>query len=193
ISNVKATCTQGCAVDTSLREFAPTSNQGALRSSIPKFLFAPRVLCAETPQAAVGDSCKLNGTMPCLPTRAQLAADGTVTGQTYLVCGADEKCAAAPAPVIPQYLEPCAPSYITQYGHPGVNAFATTGSGACLLAWNTATQAVATGRTTKCVGDWDCPAGSLCDDQVVSVHFNDFSAVCKPGPRGVLTPAMLAP
>lgn len=57
--------------------------------------FEPVVLCAETPAMFPGAPC---GPTLCLPTRAQLATDGTVIGQQYIVCG-EETCIPRPAPV----------------------------------------------------------------------------------------------
>ncbi|HLL25708.1 MAG TPA: hypothetical protein VK427_26405 [Kofleriaceae bacterium] len=178
-----ATCAEGCAVEVEFPE------RRVEDLGIAQLTAAPRVLCAETAEARVGDACKPDGTLPCLPTRAHLAADGTVTGQTYLACGANQTCATAPPPVISRYLEACDPAIVAEHGANGVNRGVSVGGvDACLLALNAATHTVASGRTKRCVGDWNCPAGSLCDDQVSGV-----AAVCKPGPRGMLSPAMLAP
>jgi hypothetical protein len=63
---------------------------------------------------------------------------------------------------------------------------------ACLLAFDPVTQVVASGITRRCIGDWQCPEHALCDDQIPRLVGGDPIAVCKPGPRGTLTPAMLS-
>ncbi len=158
------------------------------------FPLTPLVLCAETPVAQLGDPCAAQGEA-CLPTRATLAPDGTVTGQQHLVCGADRTCIGTTAPTVPSYLAPCAPPVLEQYGTAGqlgVVADPDRASAACLLAWDAATSAIASGQSIVCVGDWECPAGALCDDQLPLLTPSTAPvAVCKPGPRGTLTPAML--
>jgi hypothetical protein len=150
---------------------------------------AAQVLCAETPEAQVGDACNVTGTEPCLPTRAQLNGDGTVSGQSYLACNVTSgQCEAAGAPDVPMYLQACDATTLSQYGI--ANAVGTAGP--CLIAWNSSTQTAASGQTRECVGDWDCPEGALCDDQIAPLGTSARLAVCKPGPRGTLTPAMLS-
>src|SRR5438477_574729 len=76
--------------------------------------------------------------------------------------------AAAAAPVIERYLAPC-PTTAAQYTTPGIDGSAYAGQDGglfmqtCLLAWDPTTKTVASGLTIECVGDWECPAGSLCD------------------------------
>lgn len=43
-----------------------------------------------------------------------------------------------------------------------------------------------TGCTKSCMGDQECPMGSVCDDSLLNLR-PPYSpgAVCKPGPRGV--------
>jgi hypothetical protein len=86
-------------------------------------------------------------------------------------------------------MEPCDSATLSMYGTSGVNG----GIGVCLLAWDDATQSVASGITRSCMGDWECPAGALCDDQITALDLSGTLALCKPGPRGTLTPAMLSP
>jgi hypothetical protein len=166
-----------------------------------------RSLCVDTPEAMIGDAC--NGMdQECLPTRAHVATDGTVTDQQYLRCDyTTSTCVAASAPVFedanrqPFYLTRCADLTLTQYGVDGVNGTVLTGGydvpgryAACLLAWDAATQTVASGLTATCYGDWECPTGALCDGSVNLIATAGMHvAVCKPGPRGMLTPAMLSP
>lgn len=177
-----ATCAQGCAVEAS---------RTTIGTGDP-LVDAPSLLCAETPAAAVGDPC--GATRPCLPTRATLAADGTVTGQTYLACGAGGTCVAAAAPTIDRYLQACDASTIATYGVAGATGIVDLGGGqACLIAWDAAAGAPTSGVTRACVGDWECPISALCDDRLVQLTASAGPiAVCKPGPRGSLTPAMLA-
>jgi hypothetical protein len=65
----------------------------------------------------------------------------------------------------------------------------------CLLAWDASTNMVKSAVSQVCLGDWDCPSGSFCDDQIppLPASFPTKFAVCNPGPRGTLTPAMLVP
>ena len=171
-----ATCASGCTIE-GVRTY---SWQATL---VPK---APQ-LCAETDVAVAGGPC------PCLPVRATLASDGTVAMTTYLRCVAGA-CEAAPAPTIASYLQRCDAATLAQYGVQDVNGVVVAGDAGCLLAWNPATSAVTSGVTQRCIGDWDCPAGSLCDDEVATVNpVGEAVAVCKPGPRGSLTPQMLSP
>jgi hypothetical protein len=173
---------------------------------IAAFAADPQVLCAETPEAKSGDSCELDSRgyrMACLPTRAKLAADGTVTGQDYLTCDpGTSRCVAASPPVIGAYLLPCDAATIARYGTAGAvgvvdldtPANPAIGASACLVAWDAATNAAASGLSAKCMGDWECPAGALCDDRMTVLSGGPYAiGVCKPGPRGTLTPAMLAP
>jgi hypothetical protein len=171
-----ATCTAGCA----------------LAIDVPggyDFQGSVAVLCAETPAAQVGDPCDRN----CLPTRASIAADGTVT-QQYLACADDpttgaSACAAAPAPIVASYLQPCAPYQLADAGnYPGQDGVIDE---SCLIAWDGTT--LHAGTTFRCLGDWQCPDGSLCDDQLFYAGEPERSpGVCKPGgPRGVIDPLRL--
>jgi hypothetical protein len=183
-------CTSGCAV-TGFKTVAVTDAQA---SQLKAFVSNASVLCAETPVAQVGDACDSSGSHPCLPTRAQLAADGTVASQSYLACAETGQCVAAAAPVIAGYLQPCDPATLTSYGVVDANGAVASYISACLLAWNSNTQAITSGRTISCIGDWECPEGSLCDDMIVDLMSpSQRLNVCKPGPRGVLTPGMLSP
>ena len=178
-----ATCTQGCIVETVV-----TGASNTLPTA------DPGLLCAERPSKKVGDAC----TDVCWPTRAELAADGTVTGQTYLACDhTTSTCVAAPAPVIPGYLKASCDPNATSAVSSGVGYIEGTqyeqvySYPPCLIVWSGGVQY--SGATIACLGDWDCPDGSLCDDQLdLLTGYRPF-AVCKPGPKGVLTPAMLSP
>jgi len=182
-----AQCSAGCAIETSLMLGSPDV------AEIEYFGSAAHVLCAETPEPHIGDACSTTGPAPCLPTRAQVASDGTVTGQSYLAC-VSGTCQAAAAPPVANYLQACDSQTLATYGMEGVNGtIAYGGKIACLLAWDEASQSVKSGVTRWCVGDWQCPSGSLCDDEVFPAGNTMRAAVCKPGPRGVLTPAMLSP
>jgi len=107
--------------------------------------------------------------------------------------------------VIDGFLQPCDAWVMSMFGA-GVNGvyaelWTTQSVGppsippdGCLLAWDDATQTLTSGKTIKCIGDWQCPVGTLCDDQLMFVlpYASDHPGFCKPGPRGTLTPAMLS-
>ena len=156
----------------------------------------PAALCTKTPVAQAGDACDA-AQHPCLPTRVQLAADGTVAGQDYLACD-NGTCVAAPPPVVASYLQACAAEILAREtaqsaAHADVDTVDNFNGGWCLVAWDDAAQRAATGVTIACMGDWDCPAQSLCDDRIPLVGATaDRPGVCKPGPKGTLTPAMLS-
>lgn len=175
---VSATCAAGCAVE-------GTMSWGNWMDPKPP----PQKLCVEAPTADVGTPCGV-----CIPTRAVLAADGTVESMTYLQCQSGT-CAATTAPVVAGYLQSCGAGVVSPYQSPGVNGLVGTGSPGqyCLIAWDSATSAVRSGVTRQCMGDWYCPEGSLCDDDMARLDTGPRLGVCKPGPRGTLTPAMLAP
>jgi hypothetical protein len=118
--------------------------------------FEPRILCAETPPMFEGASC---GPTLCMPTRAILHGDGAVANHYYIACG-EEICISRPAPYIADFGAPCV---ATAYDE------RETTRAACH----------AGGHTEYCVGDWECPTGTLCDDDVGTPR-----PVCKPGPRG---------
>ena len=173
-----ASCAGGCAVSVDM-QWLPTYAA----------LAHPAILCAETPAAKAGDPCT-NQADDCLPTRAQLAADGTVSAQDYLTCSAGA-CVHAAAPVVAHYLERCGNVDDYAVGTVGVS-YGSAGS--CLVAWDPARGAMTSGQTIECAGDWACPSGSLCDDQIADARGSATKlGVCKPGPRGVLTAAMLSP
>jgi hypothetical protein len=182
--NASATCADGCAVEAT----------GMWTQRDGEVLDAPAILCAETPVAKAGDYC--DDQAPCLPTRVRLATDGTVIGQDYLTCDdTKHQCVADIPPTIPSYLAACDASVVSTYGRPNATGFAVADSmgGVCLIAWDTTTNATVSGISRACLGDWDCPASALCDDGLTRLDSaSDAVAVCKPGPRGVLTPAMLA-
>lgn len=176
-----AVCDNGCA---------PARTAGTPTVGDPD----PTLLCDTTTYAAVGDACDLTS-HPCLPTHATVGPDGTVIGQTYLTCDSGTlKCVAAPAPIVTGYLEACDAATIARYGTTGVNGAVVVDPStdqACMLAWDAAAGAITSGSTITCVGDWQCPEGALCDDRIAPLANDAAVAVCKPGPRGLLTPAML--
>lgn len=192
-----ASCANGCAIR------GGTFLHGEPSADITAFVDAPQILCSDSPEASVGDACNTIGTAPCLPTRVRFNADGTVAGQDYLACGAGGTCVAAPAPVIAGYLQPCDPAIVAQHASPGTNGLVALYNqsfgyvhrpSGCLVAWNSTTQSMASGVAPYCVGDWQCPAGALCDDAVPSLTSpGTFTGICKPGPRGMVTPEMLSP
>jgi hypothetical protein len=175
-----AVCASGCLV-----EFTTAQSYWG----VPHSVYDPAVFCAETPEARVGDPCTTFSeglVKECLPTRAQVDANGVVIGQTYLACGVST-CASRPPPIVPEYLAPCPTDVVEQHGGNNVNGIVGAGTHLCLLAWDAVTQTTKSGKTISCLGDWECPQDALCDDLGVS-----FFGACKPGPRGVLTPAMLS-
>lgn len=178
-STVQASCANGCSVSGS-------------ETFLTSYAMTPISLCAETPDVQIGDSC----TTSCVPTRAALAGDGTVLSEAYLACDSgSHRCVAQNAPVLPNYLHACDPSIVAQHNGQSVNGVDGSPNAwmsSCLLAWDSAAQAMTSGVTHVCIGDWECPEGSLCDDQITSLVGGPL-AVCKPGPRGTLTPAMLTP
>lgn len=120
------------------------------------FSLEPVIFCAETPSVSLNAPC---GPTLCLPTRAAIAGDGTVTGQQYIACG-EEFCIPRLPPMIPDYGAACT---TTTYDERDPSR------SACL----------AGGATRYCIGDWECPTGMLCDDEAGTPR-----PVCKPGPRG---------
>lgn len=180
-----AQCASGCAAESKV------ALSGTTDWEIASFGKNAAILCAETPEAQVGAACMVNWGSPCLPTRAHLNADGTVASQTYLHCSQTGRCELGGAPIIASYLQPCDAMTLATYGTSGANGRA----GTCLLAWDSAMQRITSGQSRICLGDWDCPAGSLCDDQITALDTPPPPrlAICKPGPRGTLTPAMLSP
>ena len=192
-----ATCTTGCALEVeSDRGLYDQLSTSLPASDLYALVTRPEALCAETPDAQPGDACSsyalAPNSQPCVPTRAQLGSDGTVTGQAYLACAPTGTCVTAPAPTIAGYLTACAGSGATA-GSAGVDVFGS--DHACLVAPGS-DGTVASGLTIRCVGDWECPQGSLCDDQIAvratTEPLQSTTAVCKPGPRSVLTASMLA-
>jgi hypothetical protein len=154
-------------------------------------------LCADAPSRNNGDPCDFE-TDACLPTRPVLNPDGTVMGHTYLRCVPQtSQCAPEEWPVIASYMEPCGAAVETQYGGPGINGVVvdTELVTACLLTWDEATQSVKSGFTRTCLGDWQCPLYSLCDAQIPELLPGGPAtvAICKRGPRGMLTPDLLVP
>lgn len=195
----EATCT-ACALEAMVADFR-AYYPGQPAGDLWDLAGSPEALCAETPEAKVGDACDpgerqlttfVLPSKSCLPTRARLAADGTVLGQSYLQC-VSGTCQAASAPVVTRYLEACDSALVAQYAMMNVNGVVAEAPAvnreACLLAWDgTETRS---GVTMTCVGDWQCPEGSLCDDQMTMLKpATSPVAVCKPGPRGTLTAAM---
>jgi hypothetical protein len=141
---------------------------------------AMHVFCAETPVAKVGDSCASR----CLPTRAVADAQDNVT-QQYLACDAAlGVCVAAEPPAVAGYLGACVPSG-EAWKTPGATGFAGAGDHACLVAFSPQTLDSKVAATIYCVGDWQCPQGSSCDDGLLNLDRPDIAhSVCRPGARG---------
>lgn len=175
---INMTCAEGCAVEGSMP-------WGGWPTPWP----SAQAFCVNGPEKAVGDACGF-----CIPTRAVLAADGTVESMTYLRCESG-MCAATTAPLVAGFLQSCGAAVVAPHQSPGVNGLVATGSAGvyCLIAWDSGTNTARSGVTRQCMGDWFCPEGSLCDDDIARLDAGPKMGVCKPGPRGTLTPAMLAP
>jgi hypothetical protein len=177
-----ATCAQGCrlAVD------------GVYSARDGLAMTRPDLLCAEAPTAQLGDHC--DAQTPCLPTRAQLDRAGEVIGQVYLTCDdRAQRCVADVPPQVDGFLQACAGAVVSRYGTAGARGavYDASGAGACLIAWDATANVARSGVTVRCDGDWDCPAGALCDDRIPRLDGGTLAGVCKPGPRGTLTAAML--
>ncbi len=182
-----AACASGCSIN-GHETFSGFDTSG--------FVLTPELLCAEAPEAKFGDACDATS-RSCIPTRARLNPDGTVAGQSYLAC-VSGVCQSVFAPTLTNYLARCDATTIAQYGTSGATGVVVPpdyggGTSACLLAWDSSAQAAASGITRVCIGDWECPAGALCDDSIpILDSVLGPVAVCKPGPRSTLTPAMLS-
>jgi hypothetical protein len=105
------------------------------------FSVDPAILCAETPSAFLGNPCGV--TSFCLPTRATID-NGTVE-QQYIACG-EELCIPRPAPFIASFGAPCVESAYDERDPSRAACFG--------------------GVTEYCIGDWECPPGTQCDDGV---------------------------
>jgi hypothetical protein len=181
-----STCTQGCRIEAT---YPPNRSFGSLSALNGK----QALLCSEN-DATIGTPC--DDAIACDATRAAVASDGTVT-QIYLKCGAEKTCEpATPPPTWTASLAACDAATKTQYGVADVNgAKALTDRTACLLAWDATTSTAATAVTKYCIFDSQCPSNAMCDTEIASIadNFTGGFGVCKPGPRGVLSPAMLVP
>jgi hypothetical protein len=135
----------------------------------------PAALCTDTPTRQIGDPCDETG--QCLPTRAIVQPDGSVF-QQYLQCGAGG-CEAAPEPVVPDWLAPCAS--ITAAPSPGFVGVTTSAEGLCLVQ-DVPGTCLATAHTITCHGDWECPQGASCD--LLDGTHGDQPGTCRPGARG---------
>jgi hypothetical protein len=91
----------------------------------------------------------------------------------------------------------CDAQTIFTYGGPTalgkVGPMSTTST--CLLAWDTTANMQRSAVARVCLGGWECPVGTICDDAIPTLpaSFTTKFAVCKPGPRGELTASMLTP
>jgi hypothetical protein len=93
---------------------------------------------------------------------------------------------------------PCDGQTISTYGGPsalGKIGPTSTAITTCLVAWDTTANVQRSAVARACLGGWECPVGTICDDAIETLPatFTTKFAVCKPGPRGVLTASMLAP
>jgi hypothetical protein len=186
-----ATCASGCAIEGVVRIHGGTfpTPWGWWRADAS-------VLCAEAPARAVDEACVWE-TDACVPTRSVMNDDGTVRGHTYLDCEPSTgRCAPVNPPVIERYMERCDAAIEAQHGGAGISAAVVTDAArsiACLLTWDDATQSVRSGITRWCLADWQCPLYSLCDADIRDPGGFAGPPVCKRGPRGMLTPALLVP
>jgi hypothetical protein len=187
---IEAQCTNGCVIETAM-------STGYIGDSASQVRFTPQMLCAETPRAQVGAPCTSTNAA-CYPTSAELNPDGTVASNPFLACVMGV-CTVTPNPPIAQYLAACPSATLAAFGMPNVNGVVggltqPAHPYPCLLAWDSTTNTVASGITNLCAGDWDCSAEALCDGSltVIAGPYTKLG-VCKPGPRGTLTPAMLTP
>ncbi len=97
--------------------------------------------------------------------------------------------------MIADYLQPCDAATVAQYSG-ATGAIVISGdivhAWACLVASDG--SGTSSAMSIQCIGDWDCPENALCDDEIVNLGSASAPmAVCKPGPRGTLSRAMLAP
>jgi len=143
----------------------------------------PTFFCAETPSRRAGDSC--DDDFDCLPNRAVSQADGTVA-TIYLACDvAAGRCIETAPPAVSDWLTPC-PASVAEYrgtGRAGYD-YGACSQDLCLFSDDAAAGCVRSGCTLACRGDHECPAGSLCTDDVPSWAFDGGLAVCKPPPAG---------
>jgi hypothetical protein len=190
---VEHTCSAGC-------------NPGLQRvaggyTTVPFQFYADNLalLCTDAPEAQSGQACAIEtAELPtCIPTRARLAGDGTVESQPFLRCDNGTCVARQPAPDL---LVPCDAALVATYAAPNVvgviNVYQANEveNTTCVLAWDSGTQQPRHRKARACIGDWNCPAGMLCDAELTMLEAQgEHLAVCKFGPRGVLTPAMLTP
>jgi hypothetical protein len=151
-------CEQSCLIDS----YPCTNGCDVEGATFYEWDFAPEALCAGTPDAVVGDAC----TSVCIPTHG-----------TYLACDpSTHQCVATSAPVVEDWLAPCvdvpAPP---QPGFVGVDALHS-----CLMQDVPAASCFATAHSIQCNGDWECPEGATCDDDLPG----GGGAWCRPGARG---------
>jgi hypothetical protein len=135
------------------------------------------MFCRETPTAMPGDPCSPLG---CRPTRAREQPDGSAV-QDYLTCdNTTRQCVPGKPPVVTDYLAPC-DDWAIEHGGPDRSGVANH----CLIAWDPDAELSRHGRTIGCIGDWECPQGSSCDDRLENLQFGwTHPPVCRPGPRG---------
>ena len=181
-------CATGCIVEGYDRPWG--NNPGAA-----SFVGKEAHLCNER-VATAGSACTFNGN-ECRSSRATIAADGTVAGHDYLACVDDTCQATTPPPTWEATKTACDSMTKAMFG-PNVNGAYVqyTKFGVCLLAWDASTTAVTSAESKFCLLDSQCPAGALCDNLIPALANETVLApfgVCKPGPRGVLTPQMLVP
>lgn len=138
-------------------------------------------LCAGARSAEVGDYCIGNG--DCMPQQADITSDGTVINR-YLACDRDQCMERSPAAIL-GFLDDCGALPPLPVG--AVGYLADSECGFCLVVDDPANGCVRRGCTAHCMGDHECPPGSICDSTLVNVQPDAGSAhvpVCKPGPPG---------
>lgn len=138
----------------------------------------PSLLCQEGAPKHAGDACASED--DCRPTQATPNADGSVTS-TYLTCDlGQQRCVAAPAPVVADWLSACGPA-VQSYagtGDRGAVPDETCRGGACVFADDQLAGCLRQGCSAPCTGDQECPPGAVCDFKTF-----DGTGVCKPGAR----------
>jgi len=132
----------------------------------------------------VGDRC--DSADDCLPTPAVPTSETSVVN-TYLACDSDAgTCVETAAPVVPDFLGPCAiDAGAVPDGARGFLESTKCSGGLCIV---TATsECVAEGCTVRCEGDHECPQGSICKPLTYDEErdVGPKRGACKPGPIDV--------
>lgn len=162
----RQTCPLGCRAEDVYVQMADSTNSYAQYEW----------LCLPAQPATTATACTTDD--QCRPTFAIPQLGGTVT-QTYLRCGGAGSCIETTAPVFAGYGGGCTPG-----GQPtsdfkwieGANA-----GEACLYGQRVTSTCVSTFLSRTCTGDWDCPAGSRCNDSIPHADGTRTTSVCTRG------------